>query len=143
MGCFGIFENIDLSIVFSSLLAAAIAVAGWIVGHKLSDKRSLQDTLRQIRRKYLMEATEALLEASLTGSVTKNHKEIQRAVFLIQVYGDKKLVSLFEKFVSDISNNGESEYTDLFVGLRDKMRGDVGLQPLGKRIHLLKIELKK
>lgn len=88
--------GVDYFVVVSATSAVLVAALGWLVGHKLSSRRNRENTRREVRRRYLMEATETLLDSAMTGSVTKNHQAVQRVVFLIQVYGDQQLVVLCE-----------------------------------------------
>lgn len=123
-------------------ITIVLAVAGWVVGHKLTSQRDIKNKQREIRIKYLLEAYEALMVLGRNGTILPNHKEVEWAVFIIEMFGTPKQVELSRNFTKEMAESNNSNFTELVVSIRNFVRVELGLKDLGEGINILRIDPK-
>lgn len=121
-------------------ITIVLAIAGWVVGHKLTSQRDIKNKQREIRIKYLIDAYEALMVAGRNRTILPNHKEVERSVFIIEMFGTPKQVELSRKFTKEMAESNNSNFTELVVSLRNFVRTELGLKNLGEEINILRID---
>ncbi|MGH8073756.1 MAG: hypothetical protein ACREO4_06755 [Lysobacter sp.] len=126
--------------LISTTIATVVAVVGWIVAHKSTAARDVRNKQREIRVKNLAEIYDVLLELGRNVDILPNHRDVERAVSRIHLYGNAKQIQLCEKFVRDITETGGAIHTDLTVEIRNSIREDLGLNIVSTSLNLLKIE---
>ncbi|WP_152597747.1 hypothetical protein [Novilysobacter arseniciresistens] len=127
-------------ILIPTTIATVVAVAGWIVAHKSNAARDVRNKQREIRVQNLAEIYDVLLELGRNINIVPNHRDVERAVNRIHLYGNVKQIRLCEKFVQDITETGKATHTDLTVEIRNSIREDLGLDIVSTGLSLLKIE---
>lgn len=127
-------------IIIPAAITILLAVIGWVVGHKLTSHRDTKNKQREIRTKYLLEAYESFMVAGRNGTILPNHKEIERAVFIIEMFGTSEQVELSRKFTREMAQNNNSNFTTLVVSIRNFVRSELALDDLGDGINILRID---
>ncbi|EOW9093111.1 hypothetical protein ACPFUQ_003704, partial [Vibrio cholerae] len=126
--------------LFPVIVSILLAVFGWVVGHKLTSQRDIRNKQRELRVKYLLEAYEVLMVLGRNGKILLNYKEVERAVFIIEVFGTKEQIELTRRFTKEMAENSNSNFTELVVCIRDYIRDELGLDNIGEGINMLRIE---
>lgn len=127
-------------IIIPAAITIVLAVVGWVVGHKLTSQRDIKNKQREIRTKYLLDAYEAFMVAGRNGTVLQNHKEIERAVYTIEMFGTLEQVELCRRFTKEMAQENSSNFTTLVVCIRNFVRSELALADLGDGINMLRID---
>ncbi|WDE02600.1 hypothetical protein [Thalassomonas actiniarum] len=115
-------------------------VIGWVVAHKLTSQRDIKNKQREIRIQYLLEAYEALMVAGRNRTILPNYEQVERAVFLLEMFGTPSQVELSRKFTKEMAENNNSNFTELVVEIRNFVRNELDLKHLGRDINILRID---
>jgi len=124
------------------LLSLLTIIVGALIGgyltHFLSSRRDIAVKRREIILPNLMLAIEELEQAN-TSKAGSDLKKLEKVVSRIQLVGDADLVNISRAMVSDITERGNAETTELYFALRDRIRKELKLSKLQKKYMALAI----
>jgi len=137
-------DLINWQLLIPLLVTTLVAVAGWIVGHRLNAERDLQNKRVELRIRYLLEAYRNL-EASIETEVSrKNLDVLEAAISDIQLLGSPEQVDKVLAWSSQFAKTGTQKdvnLQDLLEDLRTSLRQDLGLRPIDRKIRHVKFTL--
>ncbi len=137
-------DIINWQLLIPLVVTSLIAVAGWVVGHKLNSERDLQNKRIELRIKYLLEAYRNL-EASVESEVSReNLKILESAISDIQLLGTPDQVDKILAWSSQFSGKKSQKdvnLQDVLEDLRSSLRQDLGLPKIDKKIRHVKFTL--
>ena len=120
----------------SEVLIALISVliAG-LLGYWGNSLLSLREKRRELALKYLIDAY-TVMESVAHKEI---NSELENALGIIQLFGTIKQIELAKKLALDIANNGEANFDELLLDLRNNLRTTLGLEEYKNRIIHLRI----
>ncbi len=137
-------DIINWQLLIPLVVTSLVAVAGWVVGHKLNSERDLQNKRIELRIKYLLEAYRNL-EASVESEVSReNLKILESAISDIQLLGTPDQVDKILAWSSQFSGKKSQKdvnLQDVLEDLRSSLRQDLGLPKIDKKIRHVKFTL--
>jgi hypothetical protein len=132
-----------LKIVIPLVVTTVIALAGWIVVHRLNAERDLKNSRLQLRTQYLLEIYRKL-ERSCGKAVTRESADdIEVALADLQLLGSAEQVHMARQY---IAAHGNRNLTGINVGLlmediRNNLRIELGLEPIKEPVDHLRLHL--
>lgn len=112
-----------------------IAVAGWILGHKLNARRDRINKHREIRLKYLIDAYRNLVNTTGRTELDSQETRDQRdAVADIQLFGTREQID----HLLELRKNSK-DINPLINSLRDELRKELDLPPANINVHWIRL----
>jgi len=137
-------DLVNWQLLIPLLVTTIVAVAVWIVGHRLNAERDLQNKRVELRIRYLLEAYRNL-EASIETEVSrKNLDVLEAAISDVQLLGSPEQVDKVLAWSSLFAKTGTQKdvnLQDLLEDLRASLRQDLGLRPIDRKIRHVKFTL--
>ena len=128
----------DVDLLLPLLITTIVAMGGWFVVHRLSQNRERTNKRRDMRVQYLIDAWNILENASnRTDNLHIN--DLEKAIASIQLFGSRKQIDLALKFADEFSKERSASLDKLLEDLRFDLREELGLEPISKNIHSLRI----
>jgi hypothetical protein len=121
------------------LLTTSFGVVGWWVGHRLSGNRDRENKKRDKRVSYLIDAYRRLERASNPSDPSSHSIDLETAIADIQLFGSAKQVALAESFAKEFASRRSASLDSLLAELRDDLRKELNLEPIGHSIVFLRI----
>ena len=123
--------------ILSVVVAAALAVGGWIVNGILARRSARRD----LRVSYLLSAYRSLDGASNRRAMTATHEhDLESAVADVMLLGSERQVSLAVEFAREFSTKGHADTSGLLESLRADLRRELALGRVDDRRVWLRIE---
>ena len=110
-----------MSDIFKNSITVIIAVIGWIVVHRFTSKRGLENKRREIRIKFLMDTYVKLCE-SLERNSEENKVIFENAISEIQFIGNNQQIKIAKGIAKQLQDNGVTDIQPLITNLRDSLR---------------------
>src|SRR5262245_27792145 len=127
-------------ILLPLLMAAGLAIGGWIVVHILAGRRDRASKRRELITQYLVEAYRRLESSANRGEPGKMSdvnawiRDMETSLADIQLFGTPKQVVLVQRFAVELSANSEDSQGvhagELLLDLRRELRKELGLDPV-------------
>jgi len=133
---------IDWKTVFSIGIPALVAIGGWFLVHVLNSRREQANRRREARVAALERAFLRLASVSNRPLVGKVVDDLETFVTELQLYGTPAHVELLQNMVNQFINPPPSKRVDfdpLLEALRDGLRKELRLEPIGGRVWWLRI----
>ncbi|TDQ27894.1 hypothetical protein [Tenacibaculum caenipelagi] len=121
--------SIDWNIEIGSILSASIIAIGWVVAYRLNSKKDFKNKKRGIRLEYLIKAYRVIAFSSNRETDTKERKEFEEAIELIQFLGTPEQILFLEEGIKT------RNFSPLLEELRRDLRKELELVPIHKRIN--------
>ena len=127
---------IDWTIVFSLLIPALVAVAGWFLAHWLTAKRERLNKRRELRLQVLDRAYLTLMNTSRREELTPEQKlDFEKFISEIQLYGTLKQINFVKEIVRAFNRKDPLVHFDpLLIDLRDSLRAELKMKPVSEPI---------
>ena len=135
---------INWQLLIPLTVTTIVAVAGWIVGHRLNAERDLQNKRIELRIKYLLEAYRKLESSVETDISRENLNVLESAISDIQLLGTPKQVDKLLSWSGQFSEKGihkDINLQDLLEDLRSNLRKELGLTKIDTEIRHIKFTL--
>jgi hypothetical protein len=125
-------KSMDLLQVF---VGVALAILGWVIGHRFTSARDVNNSQRAVRVAALTEAYRALVRSGIDGvmikraedgNVTNGAKPVEDAIALVHLYGTQEQSVLASKYATQVANEGGGDATKLVNALRKEIRENLG-----------------
>jgi hypothetical protein len=123
----------DFKLYFQVIVTAIVAVLGWVVAHRFTSARELQNRRRQMRTEKLMEIY-LKIERSIGRKITPEVLcDLEDATALLQLLGTQMEIKNTLKAAMSFSRDGKDKNDDLDIQglvnqLRDSLRKELGLE---------------
>jgi hypothetical protein len=132
---------VDSSIgLIAALIGVSALMFGWKVTHRQELQRDLAAKRRELRIQYLIEAYRRLENVSNRHPLTpKTAPDFERAIADIQLFGSVDQVALAQEFARDFAKNGAAPLDPLLSNLRRSLRGEIGLEAVGRELTYLRM----
>ena len=117
------------------LVTTAVVIVGWIVAHRLTAARDQRNKRRDIRLSFLLEAYRRLEASSSRGPIhdSKYADGFESAIADIQLLGTMEQNEMAKDLASAIaSGSSDATANALLLSLRDDLRRELDLEPLGE-----------
>jgi hypothetical protein len=127
------------------IFAVVVGVFSWFVSNKLSSKRDFANKQSEIRLNYLIEAYDAIAMSSQRPPAVEYDKMIEAAIAKIQLFGTTDQIALVHQFVDNYGASGvsgnrpQASVDDLLFSLRNQLRAELRLAPVGSHIKWIRI----
>jgi hypothetical protein len=102
---------------------------GGILTHLLSTRRDIAVKRRELILTNLILALEEMDRSSSDRPGTEL-KMLEKAISRVQMFGERALVDMANKIVLELTSTTKANLTPLHLALRDKIRGELKLEPL-------------
>ena len=137
-------DIVNWQLLIPLLVTTVVAVAGWIVGHRLNAERDLHNKRIELRIKYLLDAYRRL-ESSIETEVSRENLDVlESAISDIQLLGTPEQVDKVLAWSEQFSKTGTQKdvnLQDLLEDLRKSLRSELGLLPIQRKIRHVKFKL--
>jgi len=108
--------------IFSAIIGLFAAIIGGYIAHIFSAKRDRENKKREQRTNYLLEAF-ILISKSVNGRISDDsNNEIQKAIDLIQVFGNSSEIKLAQEFSEQLASSRNADIYPLLHQIRDDLR---------------------
>jgi len=126
------------------LITTAIAILGWIVGHRLNIARDRAAKHRDLRLQYLIEAYRSLENfAGRHPPFSSGHVEaLEKAIADIQLFGSQSQIDSLNKVFTEKRITGEADLNEIINQIRADLRKELGLPKLTGLVTWLRIDSK-
>ena len=126
---------VDWKLVLTIGIPATLAVAGWFLVHRLNSRRDLAQRRREARLKSLETAYLRVANSAQRPWTDEMMNEIELFVSELQLYGTPRQIELMGQIVEGLKvPNSSVNYSPLLIDLRDTIRAELELEPLGKSL---------
>ena len=126
---------IDWKLVATVGLQAVLVIAGWFLVHLLTARRDLVQRRREARQKSLETAYLRLANSAQRSLTDEMMDEIELFVSELQLYGTPQQVEMMGRVVEGLKMpNNPVDFTPLLIDLRDTIRAQLKLEPLGANV---------
>jgi len=121
--------------IIEIFFAVVTAVVGWVVGHRFTSKRDLENSRRAARIQALTTCYKALVRSGIdgvmlkrnaSGAIINNAVPVEDAIALVHLYGDSEQSALASAYSSQVAQTGEGNPTVLVNSLRRDVRSMLG-----------------
>lgn len=131
--------------VIGSAVTIAVAIAGWMVVHRLTLAREIKSKQRETIVKFLIEAYQKLVSLAYDSKYGKQGKdeylqrvgELQSVMLNIQLFGSSEQISLAKDILNGIANKSPIDFLPLLNKLRDDLRGELQLPEVKEELLFL------
>lgn len=124
------------------LVTTFVAIVGWIVAHRFTAKRDLDNKRRDLRVTFLIDAFRRIADAANRTEHAKNehNQKLESAISDIQLFGTKDQVELAHEFSIQIAMAGTSDLTKLLEALRADLRTELNLEQVANQVAILRFK---
>ena len=132
-----------LKLVIPLVVTIVVAMAGWIVVHRLNAERDLRNRRLELRTRYLLEVYRKL-ERSCGKVVTREMADdIEVALADLQLLGSAEQVRMARQY---IAAHGNRDLAGINVGpimeeIRNSLRRELSLKPIKESVDHLRLHL--
>jgi len=125
--------------VVAAVVASVVVAAGWFISASLQARRSLEQTRRQFRTKYLVDifrTAEQLLEHIDEESTDKKYisPEWERVFADMQLFGSAEQVHVVRRLEQSLSEGKDFNPFEIVESMRNELREELGLDPAPYRL---------
>jgi hypothetical protein len=133
----------NLQLLIPLLITTIVAIVGWVVGHRFTSSRDLRNKRLELRVKYLLEVYRRL-ERAVGQKVTRSvADDLETAIADLQLLGSEQQVEQAKHYISQFGGKQLSGLSigDLLSKVRDDLRRELGLKPVGSSIEHLRLTI--
>ena len=126
----------------SHIVTVLVALAGWLVVHRLTAWRDRANHKRQIQSEYLISAYRRLANAANRPPMKDSpyFRDMESAIADIHLFGDKEDVEVVNQFLNEFSAQGHASLDPLLLRLRNKLRKEMNYGQVEGNISWLRAE---
>lgn len=125
------------------VIAVVIAVAGWVVVHRLNARRDRTNKRMELRVRYLIDAWRGIEKASNRDDMNAR-RALEKALADVQLFGTSEQVAMAAVLAHEMAEVGSASVNELLEALRADLRRELELAPAsGRLIHLRFESMKK
>lgn len=130
------------------IVGVALAILGWVIGHRFTSARDVNNSQRTVRVAALAAAYSALVRSGIDGvilrrdvdgTVINGAKQVEDAVALVHLYGTQEQSNLASKYANQFAREGGGEATELVNALRKDIRESLGDRDVEGQPHYLRV----
>lgn len=122
----------------------ALAVAGWIVGHYFTNKRSISAKRKDLVSEFLVNTYRSLAnEVSHRDYGVERNVKIESLLSDIQLFGSVHQINLARAMADEVASEASFDLDPLINDLRDSLRKELGLKTVTGNIQWLRFEPNK
>lgn len=130
------------------LLAALIAVVGWVAVHQFASARDLANSRRRARIDALTTCYRALVRSGVDGVMLQRDSSgklingaiiVEDAIALIHLHGSEQHSKLARDYAKQVGETQTGSLTELVNSLRKDIRSMLGTKDLDSDPHYLRV----
>lgn len=125
--------------IMDIIVSSFLIILGWGITHYLALRKSARDKKREVTTEYLINAWRTLESASNRSDNSHNAK-LETAIADIQLLGTKKQIELAQQMAVQISQTGVGDTLELLIQLREDLRKELGIDPVGRDLKILRFQ---
>ena len=120
--------------VVPAAVASFVVAAGWFITARLQARRSLEQTRRQFRTKYLVDifrTSEQLLKPNDEEAIDEEYisPEWERVLADMQLFGSAKQLHITKRVGQSLSEGKSFNPFEIVESMRNELREELGLDP--------------
>ncbi len=118
------------------VIYVVIAVAGWVVGHRLNARRDRTNKRVELRVRYLIDAWRSIEKAANRDDANAR-RGLEESLADVQLFGTTQQAAMAAVLAHAMAAAGTASVTELLEALRADLRRELELGPAsGRLIHL-------
>jgi hypothetical protein len=140
-----IFQNSFVSFlpVFAAIIGLLAAIIAGYLAHLFSARRDRENKRREQITHYLLEAF-LLISRSINGRVSEDSDtEIQKAIDLIQIFGNNSQIKLAKEFSEELASAGDADVYPLLHEIRNDLRKQLEMPIVTDKMTWITLGLKE